>query len=99
MRRYQIEYSFDARRKRNHIRGYTETLAAACASAVRHIARSEFDKREYHAAVILDRKTGKLVRKYHLLPSGTIQITNFQEKKSAEIIHLRRGTERTDFGS
>jgi hypothetical protein len=77
MKRYQIEYSFDARRKRNHIRGYCDTLIAAVGNAVRHVGRSEFDSREYHAAIIIDRKTGQLLRKYHRNQHGSIVRTDF----------------------
>jgi len=90
-RRYQIEYAFDGRRKRSHIRGFCATLAGACASAVRHVARSEFDARDYKAAVILDRKTGLLVFKYHLSPeTGTIVRKDFREAtaKPYNIIRL-----------
>lgn len=72
MKRYQVEYSFDARRKRSVIRGYCDTLMAAVGNAVRHVGRSEFDPREYHAAIIIDRKTGKFVRKYHRNEHGSI---------------------------
>lgn len=80
MRRYQIEYSYDARRKRNHIRGYCDTLSSAVGNAVRHIGRSEFDSREYHAAIIIDRKTGLLLRKYHRNERGSIVMTNLSTR-------------------
>lgn len=82
MRRYQIDYSFDARRKRSTIRGFCEKLPAACASAVRHIARAEFDGREYHAAVISDRRAGVFLRKYYLnRETGTIVCQDLTRKE------------------
>lgn len=77
MKRYQIEYSFNARRKRSTIRGFCETLVSAVGNAVRHVGRSEFDTREYHAAIIIDRKTGQMLRKYHRNDHGSIIRTDF----------------------
>ena len=77
MRRYQIEYSYDARFKHSSIRGFCETLMAAVGNAVRHVGRSEFDVGEYRAAIIIDRKTGKFLRRYHRRPDGSIMRTDY----------------------
>jgi hypothetical protein len=75
MKRYQISYSFDARRKHSKISGFCDSLMSAVGNAVRHVGRSEFDPREYHAAIIIDRRSGKMIRKYHRNEHGSIVYT------------------------
>lgn len=70
-RRYRIEYSFDGRRwKHPDATGSCETLKAAYGNAARHVARADLDASEYRAAIIVDRWTGKLVRRYSRASTG-----------------------------
>lgn len=70
-RRYGVAYYFDSRRMRDpNAWGSCETYIAACGNAARHVARADFDSKEYRKAVIYDRHQGRIVRVYARTQDG-----------------------------